>query len=96
MLPRFKARGARLAAISVDPPETSAKLHRRLALGFPLLSDPEMKVIKAYGVAQDGRDLAVPALFLLEGKRRIVWSDVASDYTDRPGAREVLERVPKK
>jgi len=80
----------------VDPPKTSLKLHSRLSLGFPLLSDPEMKMLKAYGVVQEGRDLAVPALFLLDSKRRIVWSEVANDYSDRPDAREVLSRVPGK
>ena len=94
MLPRFTARGVRLAGVSVDAPETSRAMHHRLSLGFPLLSDPEMKMIKAYGVVQEGRDLAVPALFLLDSKHRIVWSDVADDYSDRPGAGEVLARVP--
>ena len=94
MLPQFKARGARLAGVSVDPTETSRTFHRRLSLGFPLLSDPEMKVVEAYGVVQEDRDLAVPALFLLDSKRRVVWSEVADDYSDRPGAREVLSRVP--
>jgi peroxiredoxin len=78
----------------VDLPETSKKLHRRLNLDFPLLSDPEMKVIKAYGVAMDGRDIAVPSIFILDSQRRIVWSDVSDDFTDRPGVGEVLAKVP--
>ena len=80
----------------MDLPETSLKLHRKLGLDFPLLSDPEMKVIKAYGVAMDGRDIAVPSIFILNSQRRIVWSDVADDFTDRPGAGEVLAKVPAK
>mgnify|MGYP002641570848 CR=1 FL=1 len=92
---KFNARGASIVGISVDQPETSRKLHRKLGLGFPLLSDPDMKVIKAYGVAMDGRDIAVPSIFILNAKRRIIWSEVADDFTDRPGAGEVLARVPR-
>lgn len=93
---KFNDRGATIAGISVDQPEESKKLHQKLSLGFPLLSDPEMKVITAYGVAMDGRDIAVPSIFIVDSKRRILWSDVSDDFTDRPGPGEVLARVPKR
>ena len=37
-----------MVAISVDPPSESQKLDRLLNRVFPLLSDPELKVISAY------------------------------------------------
>ena len=40
--------GADVAALSVDSPETSAKLRSELRLPFPILSDPERR-------AQEGR-----------------------------------------
>lgn len=37
-------------AISVDPPQESRKLNQLLNGTFPLLSDPSLRVISAYGM----------------------------------------------
>jgi peroxiredoxin Q/BCP len=41
--------GAAATGISPDPPEKQKKFDRKYNLGFPLLSDPDHKVAKAYG-----------------------------------------------
>jgi len=74
----------------VDSAEQSQKLVTRLKLRFPLLSDPKMKVITAYGVAAEGRDIAVPAVFVVDAARRIHYRHVGESITDRPAAEAVL------
>jgi peroxiredoxin len=86
----FAARSIRVVGISVDPVEKSRDLAKDLGLGFPLLSDPEMKVIRAYGVADESNDIAWPAEFLLDAGGRIRWRVTAISVGTRPSAADVL------
>jgi thioredoxin-dependent peroxiredoxin len=45
-------------AASVDEPKDNEKFAKDLALDYPLLSDPEKKVAKEYGVLDEGRGFA--------------------------------------
>lgn len=40
----------RLLAVSADPPDVSEKLRHKLGLTFPILSDPEVRLIEALGL----------------------------------------------
>jgi peroxiredoxin len=57
---RFHELGAEVVAISADDPELTRKRYARYgAFGFPVLSDPDKKVARAYGVytpAEAGRE----------------------------------------
>lgn len=83
--------GFRIVAVCIDPPEVLAKTAVDWGLGMPLLSDPELKLAHAYGVAfrPEGRPgLPVPAVFLVtEGRVRFQY--VNPTYQVRL-AREVL------
>lgn len=46
----FKIRGIKVVGISADSVESHAKFKAKYGLKFPLLSDPDRKVMKAYGV----------------------------------------------
>lgn len=48
-LAAIRAEGAEVYGISVDTVEDQAAFHDDLGLGFPLLADPEGKVVAAYG-----------------------------------------------
>lgn len=48
--PLLQKRRVRFIALSKDEPETAARQVERDGLSFPLLSDPELKVIRQYGV----------------------------------------------
>ncbi len=82
-----------LCAISVDAAADSQKLTQRLSLTFPLLSDPDMRVIKAYGVAMKGQDIAVPATFIIRRDRQIAWRHVGETQADRPSAAALLTKA---
>jgi peroxiredoxin Q/BCP len=48
--PRFSAKGVRVLGVSPDSPETHARFRKKYGLTFPLLSDPEKTLAKAFGV----------------------------------------------
>src|SRR5438132_556359 len=46
----FKTRGVEILGVSADSPESHQKFKQKYHLTFPLLSDPDKKTLKAYGV----------------------------------------------
>lgn len=48
--PRFSAKGVKVLGVSPDSPEAHARFRKKYGLTFPLLSDPEKTLAKAYGV----------------------------------------------
>lgn len=48
--PRFTAKGVKVLGVSPDSPEAHARFRKKYDLSFPLLSDPEKTLAKAYGV----------------------------------------------
>lgn len=81
----FTAIGLGVAAISVDTVEQNAAMVDKLLLPFPLLSDPEGDVIKAYDVWNPGEGgIAKPALVVVQPDRTVAWSYVGEDFADRP------------
>jgi peroxiredoxin len=85
--------GGSLAAISVDPKDESVKMAQELGLHMPLLSDPDLAVAKAYGVAMEGRDIAVPSVFVVRKDRTIAWSQVGENMTDRASPQAIVDQV---
>jgi peroxiredoxin len=82
---RFESAGVSVAGISVDPVENNQAMVDKLLLPFPLLSDPEGQVIKAWGVWSDGEGgIARPSIFAVRPDGSIALQYVAIDYADRP------------
>jgi peroxiredoxin len=82
-----------MVGISVDGREDSTALVARLGLHYPLLSDPDLHVASAYGVAMKGRDIAVPSVFVVRGDRTIVYRKVGETVGDRPTPDEIVAQV---
>lgn len=78
-------------AISADPPEDSAALIKDKGISIPLLSDPGLKTISAYGVAMEGRDIAVPSVFIITKSKKIHWKYIGEDMADRPDEQKLLD-----
>ena len=89
--PDFAARSIRVVAISVDSVEKSQELAKDLHLSFPLLSDPQMTAIRAYGVADESNGIAWPAEFLVDRGGRVRWRATAQSVSKRPSATEILQ-----
>lgn len=91
----LRRRGVEVAAISVDSQEDSAELSKSLELPFPLLEDKDLKVALQYGVAMEGRDIAVPSVFVVLPNGSIFWKQVGESIADRPTNAQILDVTAK-
>jgi len=96
-----KRENVKLYAISVDPPDVSKNFADKIAsdgkgaIGFPILSDPEHKVIDAYGLrdpAYKGQKIygiLHPAVYVIDKQGKVAWARIESDYKQRPTNEEI-------
>lgn len=84
-----------LVAISVDETADSVALAGKLGITFPLLKDAGLKVALAYGVAMQGDEIAVPAVFVISREKKITFQHVGESVTDRPSVGSILEELDK-
>ena len=91
---RFEEAGLQAAGIVVDEPSKNLAMVEKLLLPFPILSDPEAKVIHSYEVwnPQDG-GVAKPALFLVLSDFSVAFEYVGTDFADRPDDDELFAMV---
>ena len=95
-LDKFTARGVRLVAISVDPPDVTRVHGEKVGYTYTLLSDPKAEVIHRYdvlhpGAGVGGADIARPAEFLLDPSGTVRWLHL----TESPKVRVMGEEVLK-
>jgi peroxiredoxin len=79
-----------VVGISVDTVAKSKDLAQSLGLSFPLLSDPDLAVIRAYGVADESNEIAWPSEFLVDRDGTIRWRATAESVGTRPSVADVL------
>jgi peroxiredoxin len=96
-----KDENVKLYAISVDPPEVSKVFAQKLSadnkgpITFPILSDPDHKVIDTYGLhdpAYEGQKvngIPHPAVYVINKQGKVVWVKVESNYRERPTNQEI-------
>jgi thioredoxin-dependent peroxiredoxin len=90
----FKKKGAVVLGVSTDRVESHTKFATKLKLPFPLLADPEKKIVRAYGVWGEKKFMGRTYLgtrrmtFLIgaDGRIKKIWPVVKPDGH----AREVL------
>jgi hypothetical protein len=93
---QFLDAGVRLVAIDVDSPQQHSAMIEKLSLPFPFLSDPDRSlVIGPYELAnpKDPRNLAFPALVLIDPDGVEVWRWISRDFADRIPEDEVVEEA---
>jgi peroxiredoxin len=92
--PEFRASGAGVVAISVDPPDRSAGVRKDLSIPFPLLSDSNRATIIEWGVlnAKEKGGIAIPSTFLLDRERTVRFASV-EEMIMRVEPRAMLEVV---
>ena len=91
---RFASERVDLAAISVDPVENNRAMVEKLLLPFTLLSDPEGRVIREWGVWTDGDGgIARPSIFAIRADGTITWRYVGGDFADRPTDDELFNSL---
>src|SRR5262245_47576687 len=93
----IRNRGAAVAGVVADPVATNAQLARDAKLDFPILADPELRTISAYGLrhvaAHDGKDIALSASVLIDGEGIVRWTTVATNVRVRPTPATVLAAI---
>ena len=77
-----------LFAVSVDPPEVSKRLKRRLSSRITFLSDPEGQLLDALGIRHrdargEGGDIAYPTAMLVDGRGLVRWIFHSDTYRER-------------
>lgn len=91
------AAGAEVLAISTDPVDAGKKLAADLNIKYPLLSDPDLKTIDAYGVrhpgGNDSKDIARAATFVVDRNGNIRWRDLKDNYRERVRPEQLLEAL---
>jgi peroxiredoxin len=91
MWDRFEAEGVDLAAIVVDPEENNRAMVDKLLLPFPILSDPDSRVIREWDLLNAAEhNIARPAIFGIRPDGGISYRYVGEDYTDRPTDEELF------
>ena len=58
--------------ISADPADRQKKFDEKNGLGFPLLSDPERKIAKLFGVRRFGPLPSKRSTFVIDSDRRLL------------------------
>mgnify|MGYP001797305787 CR=1 FL=1 len=91
-LPEFTARGVKVVALSVDPPEVTKGLASKQGYSFLFLCDPKAEVIRRYDLLHEGgargSDIARPAEFLIDETGIGPWRNRTQDDKVRDGAEQ--------
>jgi peroxiredoxin len=91
----LRKRGCAVAAVVVDAPATNAELAHQAKLEYPILSDPELGTIDAYGLRHagggpDGNDISHSASVLVDRAGIVRWTFVTRNVRVRPTPTDVL------
>jgi hypothetical protein len=98
-LERIGKQGLGLAAISYDSVDVLKNFAGRKGITFPLLSDPDSKIVKSFGilnasVAPNSPQYGIPypGTFVLDARGRIVSKYFLDDFRERISASDILSR----
>ena len=98
-LPAIRKQGLALVAISYDSPEILRSFATRKGITYPLLSDPDSRVIRSYGllnttVAADSFSFGIPypGTFVLDRSGNVKSKYFEADFRERYAASDILVR----
>ena len=79
--------------MSSDSLDTGLEFSVDDELGIPLASDPDLSVIQAWGVRHRGKQMAVPAVFVVDREGVVRYRQIGESITDRSSLEELLAAV---
>lgn len=98
-LPAIRKQGLGLVAISYDSPEILKTFAARKGIAYPLLSDPDSKVIRSYGLLNTAVPANTPSFgvpypgtFILDASGAVKSKYFESDFRERYAASDILVR----
>ncbi len=96
----FEKRGLAVAALSYDSVELLAEFARRKGITYPLLSDPESRVIRAFGILNENfppghlwRGVPFPGTFIINEKGVVTAKYFEEDHRERYTAGNILTKI---
>ena len=96
-LPRIKAQGFGLAAISYDSVAILKNFAERRGITFPLLSDPASKMIQSFGILNEAAPkntpfagIPYPGTYLVDRQGVVISKYFVEDFRERDTAAEIL------
>jgi peroxiredoxin len=100
LLTEEQERTTQIIALSVDSPEELQRMVDRISADdqvaphFPFVTDPGHRVIDRYGLFNPddprGRQIAIPATYVIDKDGVVRWKFVEVDYRVRPSNEDVL------
>jgi hypothetical protein len=98
-LDRIRKQGLGLAAVSYDSVAVLNNFADRRHITFPLLSDPQSKIIRAFGILNDAVQpgtaqfgIPYPGTYILDTKGTVVAKYFEDDFRERISASDILVR----
>jgi len=91
----FARYNTRIYGVSVDQPKELKKLHRKLNLRYPLLSDAKRTLLKKLQLEHEGMGIYLPSVYIVNTHGKIVWKKIGRHLKDRPSAKQVLAILQK-
>ena len=85
---------AEVLAVSTDRLSGAERAVDYLDLGFPILFDPDAKVVQSYGVydlLNDG--YATPSTFIIDKDGNVRWKYIGRNYYDRPTNQQIIAQL---
>lgn len=105
---KFKELNSELVGISTDAPEEAKKTLEKANNSFPLLLDPQSKVIESYGIKVEKRELidipakmnnknnyAIPSIFIVDKEGILRYKYIGKSFRDRPPNEMILKELKK-
>ena len=96
-LPRIKSQGFGLAAISYDSVAILKNFAGRRGITFPLLSDPDSKIIRSFGILNETAPkntpfsgIPYPGTYLVDPQGKVLSKFFVDDFRERDTAGEIL------
>ncbi len=95
----FRKRGLNVASVSYDSAEILKTFAGRVGIKYPMLSDPESQVIRAFGLLNTNIDakspqygIPFPGTYIVDAKGVITAKYFDDDYRERISAASILTR----
>lgn len=93
----FTPQNITIAAISTDSVEESAHYNDQWRFPFPLLSDPSLRLIDAFGARHPNGhgiyDIAHPSILIVDPEKTIRYKKIANDPSELPNANEIISLI---
>lgn len=84
-----------LVAVSNDPADKRDELVDKYGLTFSVLSDGDLSISESFGVRQEGKDVPLPATFVMGEDRKVLFAKVGDEIPDRPTLEQILAPLRK-